>query len=583
MGKLFGTIISALTLLGMPLFAVLGGISILAWLTADEEKDRVLRRIAANVLDDKFANSTILVTIPLFVFVGYLMAESKAPQRIVKAASSALGWLPGGLGIVCVIVSAVFTMLTGGSGVTIVAIGGLLLPVLIDQGYPRKFALGLVTTAGAVGLLLPPSPLVLIYCYVTRVDVMRTYYATLWPGLVLVAILSAYCVFEGVRRKVPRQRFSPAALARDVWGVKWEALAPVLVLAGLGTTMLQLHESAAAAAFYTVIAEVYITKDLSWRRVLRIAKDAMSLAGAIIVILAMATALTNYVITAEIPLRLLDWLVEKGMSELWHFIIVLNIFLFIMGMLMDAFSVLLVALPLLVPLAANFGMHPFYLAVMFLLNLEIAYITPPVGLNLYIASFRFRRPVTEIYRVVVPFMGLLMVGLLIVIFVPRLSSFTVEDDVARMKAEAEAKGEQPIEAWKLECIQQDPVDIVPCTPEDIAKYAVKEADSGIGDATDDELEDAFFDDDDDDSFDDDKGAGGGKGDDGDGDGGGDGAKDEKAGDGKKEDEGLDDDDDEGFGDDDDDTPKPKSSAKPAPPTDGPELRAPPKGSAAPPP
>jgi C4-dicarboxylate transporter, DctM subunit len=479
MFKALGALLAALTLVGMPLFAVLGGISILGWVSSDDPNQQFMRRLAANVLDAKFADNKILVTIPLFVFVGYLMAESKTPERIVRAASALLGWMPGGLAIVCILASAVFTMLTGGSGVTIVAIGGLLLPVLIQQGYPKNFSLGLVTTAGAVGLLLPPSPLVLIYCYVTRVDVGKAYFATLWPGLLLIVILAAYSIYVAVKRGIATQKFDAKACANDLWAVKWELLAPVLVLGGLGSALMELHESAAAAALYTLIIEVYVYKDLTWRKVLTVAKHAMALAGAIIVILAMATALTNWVIHEHIPQSILEWFVAKGMSELWQFIIVLNVFLFIMGMLMDAFSVLLVALPLLVPLAANFGMNPFYLAVMFLLNLEIAYVTPPVGLNLYIASFRFRRPVVEIYRVVLPFVGLLMLGLMVVIFVPRLSSFTVEGEIAQHREEAAKTNTAPVQAWALECIQEDPPNYVPCSAEDLAKWGPE----STGDAT----------------------------------------------------------------------------------------------------
>ncbi|MBW2458556.1 MAG: TRAP transporter large permease subunit [Deltaproteobacteria bacterium] len=525
MFRLLGVLLGALAVVGMPLFAVLGGISILSWLSSEDPKHRFLRRVAANVLDDKFANSIILVTIPLFVFVGYLMAESKTPQRIVGAAAAVLGWMPGGLAIVCVLASAVFTMLTGGSGVTIVAIGGLLYPVLVKQGYPRKFALGLVTTAGAVGLLLPPSPLVLIYCYVTGVHVTKAYAATLWPGLVLAAILSAYAVYVGVKCKVPTTPFNLRSCGVEFWRVKWEALAPVIVLVGLGSGLMELHESAAAAAGYTLIIEVYIYKDLTWKKVLKVAKDAMSLAGAIIIILAMATALTNYIIHVKVPANMLAWFVAKGMSEMWQFIIVLNIFLFIMGMLMDAFSVLLVALPLLVPLAANFGMHPFYLAVMFLLNLEIAYITPPVGLNLFIASARFKRPVVDIYRVVLPFMGLLMAGLLLVIFVPKLSSFTVDDEVAEHRRKAAEHNMAPTEAWALECIQEDRNNLKPCSPEDIEKWGADgkkrpdleglAGDAGVDggapvpESEDDLFEEMMADDDDDD---DDEGEGGGDGD-----------------------------------------------------------------------
>lgn len=470
MFKVLAILLAALAVVGMPLFAVLGGISILSWLSADDPNQRFVRFIAANVLDDKFSGSIILVTIPLFTFVGYLMAEARTPDRMVKAASAALGWMPGGLAIVCILASAFFTTLTGGSGVTIVAIGGLLYPVLVKQGYPKKFALGLVTTAGAMGLLFPPSPLVLIYGFVSGVDIKRAYTATMFPGIFLIVVVSLYAVWVGKRSKVPTQRFVLRDVGVAFWEAKWDLFAPFLVLTGLGTGLMALDESAAAAALYTVLVQVYVYRDLTWRQVVKVARDAMSLAGAIIVILAMATALTNYVIQAGIPQDILTWFTEKGMSEAWHFIIVLNIFLFILGMLMDAFSALLVALPLLIPLAAAFGLHPFYLAVMFLLNLEIAYVTPPVGLNLYISSFRFRRPVVEIYRVVLPFVGLLAVGLVVVILYPPLSDFTVQEEIAALKADARERGVPPREAWALECVQEDRNNLKPCTPADIGTY-----------------------------------------------------------------------------------------------------------------
>lgn len=510
MFKILAILLAVLAVVGMPLFAVLGGISILSWLSSDDPSQQFVRFIAANVLEEKFSGSIILVTIPLFTFVGYLMAESRAPDRMVRAASAALGWLPGGLAIVCILASAFFTTLTGGSGVTIVAIGGLLYPMLVKQGYPKKFALGLVTTAGAMGLLFPPSPLVLIYGFVSGVDIKRAYTATLFPGLFLIVVVSLYAAWVGKRSKVPTEPFVLRQVAITMWEAKWELFAPVLVLGGLGTGLMALDESAAAAALYTVIVEVYVYKDLTWKQVIKVAREAMSLAGAIILILAMATALTNYVIQAGIPNDILQWFVAKGMNKTWHFIIVLNIFLFILGMLMDAFSALLVALPLLVPLAATFGLHPFYLAVMFLLNLEIAYVTPPVGLNLYISSFRFRRPVVEIYRVVLPFVALLSFGLVVVILYPPLSDFTVKDEVATLKTEAENRGQIPRDAWALECVQEDRNHPKPCTAEDIAKWGPEgrkkqpgadvEGDAGAPPEDDESLEDmmAEFDEDDED-------------------------------------------------------------------------------------
>ncbi|TKD01826.1 TRAP transporter large permease [Polyangium fumosum] len=463
-------VILLLTLVGMPLFAVMGGISVLSWLGSDLPDQRFVRFIAANVLEDKFSSSPILVTIPLFTFVGYLMAESKTPDRIVRAASAVLGWMPGGLAIVCIVASAFFTTLTGGSGVTIVAIGGLLYPALRRQGYSEKFTLGLVTTAGAMGLLFFPSPLVMVYAFIAGVDVTRAYKATFPPGLLLMVLLCGYAFWEGLRSGIPRARFDLDEVGKSIWHVKWELATPLLVALGLVTGLMELDESAAAAAVYTLLVEVFVYKDLTWRKVVKVARDAMTLSGAIILILAMATAMTNYIIQERIPQAILEWFTARGMNAAWQFILVLNVFLFILGMLMDAFSALLVALPLLIPLAATFQVNPFHLAVMFLLNLEIAYVTPPVGLNLFISSFRFSRPIVDVYRVVLPFVALLALGLGLVIVVPSLSSFTIAGDIAEARAQAAQDGVAPREAWLLECVQEDTNNLKPCSKEDISKW-----------------------------------------------------------------------------------------------------------------
>lgn len=468
--KLSGVVLALLTLIGMPLFAVMGGISILSWLGTDQVDQRFVRFVAANVLEEKFQSSPILVTIPLFTFVGYLMAESKTPDRIVRAATAILGWLPGGLAIVCVVASAFFTTLTGGSGVTIVAIGGLLYPALRQQGYSEKFTLGLVTTAGAMGLLFFPSPLVMIYAFIAGVDVAYAYKAAFPPGLILMALICTYAFYVGSKSNIPRAKFDLKEVAAATWHVKWEIFTPLLVAIGLGSGLMSLDESAAAAALYTLIVEVFIYKDLTFRKVVKVAKDAMTLSGAIILILAMATAMTNYIIQAQIPQAILEWFVARGMNAAWQFIVVLNVFLFILGMLMDAFSALLVALPLLIPLAATFQINPFHLAVMFLLNLEIAYVTPPVGLNLFISSFRFSKPIVEVYRVVLPFVVLLALGLASIVVFPPLSSFTIQRDINEIRERANKDGTAPREAWLLECVQEDRNNLKPCSQADIAKW-----------------------------------------------------------------------------------------------------------------
>jgi tripartite ATP-independent transporter DctM subunit len=468
--KLSSLFVAFLTIVGMPLFAVMGAISLLSWMSHDRPELRAVRFIAPSVLEDRFVASPILVTIPLFTFAGYLMAESKTPDRLVRASSAVLGWLPGGLAIVCIVASAFFTTMTGGSGVTIVAVGGFLYPALVRQGYPKDFALGLVTSAGAIGLLFFPSPLVMIYGFVAGVDVNYAYVATFPPALGLMITLALYAVWVAKKHNVPRSEFVPSAVGGALWAVKWELAAPLVVGAGLVSGLMELDESAAAAALYMLIVEVYIYKDLTWRKVLTVAKDALSLSGALILILAMATAMTNYIIQEQIPQAILDYFVAKGMNEPWQFIVVLNLFLFVIGMLMDAFSTILVALPLLLPLAAMFNIHPFHMAVMFLLNMELAYIMPPAGLNLFISSFRFNRPVISVYRVVIPFVILLHVGLILLIVFPKFSSFTVESTIAAKKAEAEKAGVSPREAWLLECVQMDKNNPRPCTPEDKAKW-----------------------------------------------------------------------------------------------------------------
>lgn len=473
MGKVYSVVVLLLTLMAMPLFAVMGAISLFGWLTEDREELRHVMYLAPNVLDEqRFLGSPILVTIPLFTFAGYLMAESKTPDRLVRAASAVLGWMPGGLAIVCIVANAFFTTMTGGSGVTIVAIGGMLYPVLRKQGYPDRYVLGLVTAAGAVGLLFFPSPLVAIYSFIAGVDINKAYMATFVPGLVLALVLMAHAVLVGIREKVPRGKFDMREAVVAAWDAKWDLVAPFLVAGGIVTGLMEIDEASAAAALYVLIVQVYVYKDLKWRDVLRIARESVALAGAILVIVMMATALTNWVIQDRIPLHILEFFTANGMDTVWEFIIVLNIFLFILGVVMDEFSAMLVALPLVMPLAANFGLSPFHLAVMFLLNIEIAYISPPIGVNLYIAAFRFNAPLARVYRVVMPFVYLLTGGLVIFILFPKLSTFLIDPTIEDLREEAAKTNSSPRDAWILECVQEDKNNPRPCTQEDKEKWGI---------------------------------------------------------------------------------------------------------------
>lgn len=473
MRGLIGILIVLLAIIGTPLFVVMGGTSEMLWLTHQQETLRHLRFIAPDVLSEAFAGSPILVTIPLFTFVGYLMAESKTPDRIVRASSAFFGWMPGGLAIVCIVASAFFTTLTGGSGVTIVAIGGLLYPALRKQGYPHEYALGLVTTGGSLGLLLPPSLPILVYALVAGIDFNVAFKAALGPGIMIMVMLAAHAIYTGKKYNVPTSKPSLREMGAAIWLMKWELGLPVVILGGLGTGLTALDESAAVAAVYALIIEVFIYKDLDLRKdVPRVAKASIALAGAIIMILSMANALMNFVKDQRIPDLILESMLSMGLTETWQFLIVLNVFLLVLGMLMEGFSAILVAVPLILPFAARFNLQPFHLAVMFLLNLEIAYCAPPLGLNLFIASFRFEKPLVSLYRVVLPFTGILVAGLLIVMYIPKVSTLAVDGDIEKAYRLAEKNKEAPRDAWLLQCVQEDRSNPIPCTAEDKKKFGL---------------------------------------------------------------------------------------------------------------
>ncbi|MCL2779017.1 MAG: TRAP transporter large permease [Polyangiaceae bacterium] len=470
LGATFGGLVAvvvALALLGMPLFAVLGGASELAWLTHADPEQRMLRRLAPEVFGMRFAGSPILTTIPLFTFVGYLMAESKTPERLVRAASAWVGWLPGGLAIVCVVSSAVFTLFTGGSGVTIIAVGGLLLPALRQKGYSEKFSLGLVTTGGSLGLLLPYALPLLVYAMVTSLDFQLVNKAVILPGLVVLALFVLYAVHIGIKENIPRTPFNLTEALASTWSFKWELGVFVLLVVGITMNMTDIDEAAGLVALYTLCIECFIYKDISIKKdLVRVAKSSMALAGAVILILAMANALTNYVVNQRIPDAVLTMMLHVGFDKTWHFLIIMNLFLLVLGMIMDGFSAILVAVPLILPFAAHFGLGPFHVAIMFILNLELAFSCPPLGLNLFISSFRFNRPVVSLYRIALPFVGLLGIALVAITFVPHLSNALVLGDIQGWRDRATREHRTPREAWRLECVQHDPSNPLPCSEDD---------------------------------------------------------------------------------------------------------------------
>jgi tripartite ATP-independent transporter DctM subunit len=471
-GGFMPAMVILLALLGTPLFAVMGGASELAWLFHHDPSQQKLERIAANILTEHFAGSPILVTIPLFTFVGYVLAESKTAERLVRVSKAVFGWMPGGLAIVCVVASAVFTLFTGGSGVTIIAIGGLLYPALRKEGYSERFSLGVLTSGGSIGLLLPFSVPLMIYSIVGHVDLEAANKAVVAPGIVVLLIFSAYAVYVGVKEKIPRKPFDIREVLHALWEFKWELGIPTVLIVGFKYGGAQLDEVAGILALYTVLIEVFVYKDISFKKdVPRITKTALSLGGAIILILSMANALINYVVQEKIPDAVLNFMLKLGIDSTPKFLIAMNLFLLVLGMVMEGFSAILVAVPLILPFAARFHLGPFHTAMIFLVNLELAYCMPPLGLNLFISSFRFNRTPTSLYRPILPFLGVLLAALLLISYVPSISTLTIRSTIAAAREKAEKDGVPPTEAWKLECVQEDPNNPQPCTEEERKKYA----------------------------------------------------------------------------------------------------------------
>ncbi len=402
-----------LALFGMPLFTVLGSIALAAFHGADINISSVA--ISMYML----ASSPLLVAIPLFTFAGYLFANSGTPDRLVRLSRSLF---PGGLAVVALMTCAVFTAFTGASGVTIVAMGGLLFPALLKDGYNRRFSLGLVTTSGSLGLLFPPSLPLILYGYVAAVSVDSLFLAGLVPGLLLVVALSIYGLYQGRRDSVVRNRFSITGILSAMRGAAWEVPLPFVVLGGIYSGIITVMEAAALTALYALVVEVFIYRDIPLRRLPEIAAESMTLVGGILIILACALGLTNYLIDAEVPMQVLEWM-QQYISSKYTFLLVLNVFLLVVGCLMDIFSALIVVVPLIVPVAVGFGVDPVHLGIIFLTNLEIGYITPPVGLNLFISSYRFKEPVLSLYSASVPFLLILLGALLVITYFPAISLF----------------------------------------------------------------------------------------------------------------------------------------------------------------
>ncbi len=402
-------------LLGAPIFAVMSALALTAFYFSGVE----LSAVSVEVY--RLASAPTILTIPLFTFAGYVLAESKAPVRLLRLSQSMFGWMPGGVAIVCLFICAFFTAFTGASGVTIIALGGLLYPILIQEGYSEKFSLGLITTCGSLGLLFPPSLPIILYGIIAKVDIDQLFLAGLIPGFVLMIILGAYAIFHARNIEKKKHKFSFKELKAALIEARFELPLPIFVLGGIYGGYVTATEASALSAFYALIANTFLTKDLSFSRdVPKVIVESLTLVGAILLILCCALGLTNYLVDEEIPMKILESM-RTIITDKYLFLFVLNIFLLIVGCLMDIFSAIIVVVPLILPIAEQFGVNPLHLAIVFLTNLEIGYITPPVGINLFISSFRFNRPVIELYKVSVPYLILMLVALIIITYIPMLT------------------------------------------------------------------------------------------------------------------------------------------------------------------
>ncbi len=405
---------------GAPLFVIIGGIALALFYAVGIDAQAVIIEMY------RLASAPMLVAIPLFTFAGFLLAESSSPKRLVNLYRAIFGWMPGGLAIVSFIACAFFTAFTGASGVTIIALGGLLYPILTSEQYSEKFSLGLLTTSGSLGLLFPPSLPLILFAIVAQVNVDALFLAGIVPGTLLIVLLSIYSIYTGRKLGIPRTPFHLRTILKALREAIWIIPLPFIVLVGIYGGFFTASEAAAITVIYVLIVEVFIYRDISITRdIPRIVRDSMILVGGVLMILGCALGLTNYMVDEQIPMKAIE-LMRTCISSRIMFLALLNVFLLIVGCLMDIFSATIVVVPLILPIAKEFGVDPIHLGIIFLTNLEIGYSTPPVGMNLFISSFRFKKPIPQLYRASLPFLGVLFIALIIITYVPDLSLWLVQ-------------------------------------------------------------------------------------------------------------------------------------------------------------
>lgn len=413
---LFALILALLAVFGAPLFAVIAASAMLGF----HGQDTDLMIMALEV--QSIGSMPFLAAIPLFTFAGYLLSESNAPQRLVRLTGAILGWMPGGLALVCLVACAFFTAFTGASGVTIIALGAILYPALKQDGYSDKFNLGLVTSAGSLGLLFAPSLPLILYGVIAEVSIDNLFLAGILPGLLMLVMLSGYSLWvnRGIRK--PLSSFSLQEVGAALRESIWELPLPVVVLGGIYSGFFAVSEAAAVTALYVLLVEVLILREIPLRKLAGIMRSSMVLVGGILIILSVSVASTSYMIDADIPQRLFE-LVASTVSSQTTFLILLLFFLLVLGAILDIFSAIVLVVPLILPVAAGYGVNEVHLGIVFLAAMQLGYLTPPVGLNLFIASYRFEKPIMQVYSATFPFLVILTLSVIVITFLPKLSLF----------------------------------------------------------------------------------------------------------------------------------------------------------------
>ena len=417
---LFPIILLILGIFGAPLFAVIAASAMLGY----QQEGIDLMALPIEILG--IANMPFLSAIPLFTFAGYLLSESGAPKRLVRITNAILGWMPGGLALVCLAACAFFTAFTGASGVTIIALGAFLYPALRQDGYEENFNLGLITTSGSLGLLFAPSLPLILYGVIAGVSIDNLFRSGILPGLLMLVFLSGYCLWVCKENKRTLKPFSARELIGSLRESMWEIPLPFIVLGGIYSGYFAVSEAAAVTALYVLIVEVLILREIKIRSLARIMSDSMILVGGVLIILAVSLASTNYMIDTGVPEKLLSYITEV-VSDKNHFLVLLLLFLLILGAILDIFSAIVLVVPIIIPIAVQYGINEIHLGIIFLAAMQLGYLTPPVGLNLFIASYRFKKPILDVYKATFPFLVILFITVIIITFLPSLSLVLLPD------------------------------------------------------------------------------------------------------------------------------------------------------------